>query len=173
MTRVFILGLIAAVVLTAGYGVITLYDESMQVGRMWETPAVRPHETPIPAMESGVVPLNGGEMMYRTATAAALTAPVDLKDSNVVTLGRTAYTNYCVHCHGNYHDGNGTVGQSFIPPPGDLRGPRVQKELSPGALFHEISFGIPGGRQPPLATTVSVEDRWRVVAYVKSLGLRK
>lgn len=173
MTRIVILGVIAAVVLTAAYGVITLYDESLQVGRMWETPSVRPHETPIPAMEIGVVPVNGGEMLYRTADAKKLTSPLDLTDTNVITLGRTAYTNYCVHCHGEYHDGYGTVGQSFVPPPGDLRGLRVQQELSPGELFHEISFGIPGGRQPPLATTVSVDDRWRVIAYVTSLGLRQ
>ncbi len=173
MIRVSILAGVVALVLGAAYGVITLYDESLQVGRMWETPAVRPHETPIPAMTAGVMPINGGEALFRVAKAEEITTPMDLENPYNIKLGKTAYTNYCVHCHGKYHDGGGTVGQSFVPPPGDLQGKRVQKELSPGALFHEISFGLPGGRQPPLATTVSVDDRWRVIAYVKSLGLRK
>ncbi|MGD9211206.1 MAG: cytochrome c [Desulfobacteraceae bacterium] len=173
MTRILILGLIVTVVLGSVYAVITIYDENLQIGRMWETPAVRPHETPIPAMADGIVPFNGGEVFYHTTTSNNLLSPIDLKNNKVITLGKTAYVNYCIHCHGKYFDGNGTVGQSFIPPPGDLRSTRVQKELTPGALFHEISFGLPDGRQPPLATTVSVEDRWRVIAYVKSLGLRK
>lgn len=172
MVRALSLGIIAAVVLSAAYGIITLYDESLTVGRMWETPAIRPHETPIPAMPDGVVPINGGEMLYRSAAYAKAAPPLNLNDAKVVELGKTAYTNYCIHCHGKLHDGNGTVGQSFVPPPGDLRGARVQKELTPSDLFNEVSYGLPGGRQPPLATTVSVNDRWRVIAYVKSLGLR-
>jgi len=64
------------------------------------------------------------------------------------------------------------VGQSFHPLPTDLRSPKVQS-LSEGVFFKEISYGIPGGRQPPLATTIDPLDRWRIIAYVKSLGVRK
>jgi hypothetical protein len=41
-----------------------------------------------------------------------------------------------------------------------------------GTLFKEISYGIPNGRQPPLATTIAVTDRWRIIAFLKSLGPR-
>jgi mono/diheme cytochrome c family protein len=173
MIRITILGFIVAVVFTAVYGVITLYDNSLQVGRMWETPAVRPHQAPMPVMSKGVVPRKSAEIIYRSTNVKDLKPALDLKASNVIAEGETAYTNFCIHCHGLYHDGNGTVGQSFVPPPGDLRGVKVQTELSPAKLFHEISYGIVNGRQPPLATTVSMTDRWRVIAYVKSLGLRK
>jgi hypothetical protein len=64
------------------------------------------------------------------------------------------------------------VGQSFDPLPTDLRSVKVQT-LPEGVLFKEISYGVPNGRQPPLATTIEVMDRWRIVAYVKSLGVRK
>jgi hypothetical protein len=47
---------------------------------------------------------------------------------------------------------------------------RVQA-LAPGTIFKEISYGIPGGRQPPLATTIPVPQRWQIVAYVQSLGV--
>jgi hypothetical protein len=52
-----------------------------------------------------------------------------------------------------------------------LRSPKVQA-TSNGALFREISYGIPDGRQPALATTITVSDRWQIIAYVKSLGTR-
>ena len=173
MLRLAILGFIVAAVLTTVYGVITLYDNSLQVGRMWETPSVRPYQAPMPVMSKGLVPRKNAEMLYRSTNVKDLKSPLDLKASNVIAKGKTAYTNFCIHCHGVYHDGNGTVGQSFAPPPRDLRGAKVQTELSPAKLFHEISYGIVNGRQPPLATTISVTDRWRVIAYVKSLGLRK
>jgi hypothetical protein len=42
-----------------------------------------------------------------------------------------------------------------------------------GILFKEISYGIPNGRQPALATTIAVKDRWRIIAHIKSLGPRE
>ena len=98
-------------------------------------------------------------------------SPFTLTDPVVIDAGKIAYQYYCIHCHGKNYDGYGTVGQSFAPPPGDLQSARVQG-LPVGTLFKEISFGIPGGRQPPLATTVAPDDRWRVIAYIKSLGER-
>ena len=171
MARILSIGLIVSTVLLIAWGALTAYDELLSVGRMWHTPAIKPHEKPIPVMAAGSVPLKGGEAMYRAASADALQPPFPLNGADVIQAGKTAYANYCVHCHGKNFDGYGTVGQSFAPPPGDLRSEKIQT-LSEGALFKEISYGIPGGRQPALATTVSVEDRWNVIGYVKSLGTR-
>lgn len=172
MKRILILAVFVAVVLTAAYTVITLYDTTLKVGRMWETPAVRPHEQKLLIMEPGVVPFGGGEAEYRDAKAEDLLSPFKNDDPNVVASGRSLYFTYCAQCHGKYHDGNGTVGQSFHPLPGDLQSARVQS-LHQGTLFKEISYGVPNGRQPALATTIEVMDRWRIIAFVKSLGLRK
>jgi mono/diheme cytochrome c family protein len=172
MKRIVILAVFVAVVLTAAYTVITLYDENMKVGRMWETPAVHPHEQPLLIMEPGVVPFDGGEAEYRNAKAEDLISPFKNDDPNVIASGKSLYFTYCAQCHGKYHDGNGTVGQSFHPLPGDLQSDKVQS-LPQGNLFKEISYGVPNGRQPALATTIEVMDRWRIIAYVKSLGLRK
>jgi hypothetical protein len=161
---------LGAAVLIA-YHALIFYDNNFRPGRMWETPAVRPHENPIRAMEHGSVPFDGGEEIYRVAMPGEIRSPLDGKDPAVIALGRDLYFTYCAQCHGKYHDGNGTVGQSFAPLPNDLRSPRVQ--FAPdGLLFKEISYGIPNGRQPPLATTVEITDRWRIIAYIKSLGLR-
>jgi mono/diheme cytochrome c family protein len=172
MKRIIVLAGFVAVVLTAVYTVITLYDENMRVGRMWETPAVRPHEEKLLIMKPGVIPFDGGEAEYRNAKAEDLVSPFKNDDSNVVASGKLLYVIYCAQCHGKYHDGNGTVGQSFHPLPGDLQSDKVQS-LPQGTLFKEISYGVPNGRQPALATTIEVMDRWRIIAYVKSLGLRK
>lgn len=172
MKRIIVLAGFVAVVLTAVYAVITLYDENMRVGRMWETPAVRPHEQQLLIMEPGVVPFGGGEAEYRNAKAEDLISPFKSDDSEVVAFGKSLYFTYCAQCHGKYHDGNGTVGQSFHPLPGDLQRNKVQS-LPQGTLFKEISYGVPNGRQPALATTIEVMDRWRIIAYVKSLGPRK
>jgi hypothetical protein len=94
---------------------------------------------------------------------------------NQLKIGQTDIPNiqidinyYCIHCHGKHH---GTVGQSFAPKPRDLRSAKAQ-ETAEGRLFHEISYGIPGGRQPALATTMAVDERWQVIGYLKSLGIR-
>jgi mono/diheme cytochrome c family protein len=172
MKRVVILGVIVAVLLTAVYTVITLYDKNLKVGRMWETPNVFPHEQPLLIMEPGVVPFGGGEAEYRIAKAEDLVFPFKSTDPNVLASGKSLYFTFCVQCHGKYYDGNGTVGQSFNPLPTDLQSDRVQS-MAQGVFFKEISYGVPNGRQPALATTIDVMDRWRIIAYVKSLGPRK
>lgn len=171
MVKKIIIVIIPIAVLVGGHYGLTLFDNVLTVGRMWETPAVRPHEEPLLVMAPGVVPFEGGEAVFRAASPGELTSPLPEGDSGVA-LGREGYFLFCAQCHGTVHDGNGTVGQSFHPLPTDLRSARVQ-ELSPGKLFKEISYGVEKGRQPPLATTIDVIDRWRIVAYVKSLGPRK
>jgi len=172
MKRIAIPALLILVVLTAAYTAITLYDENLKIGRMWETPAVRPHEEKLLVMEHGAVPFVGGEAVFRNTQDAQLISPLESSDPGTVEAGKSLYFTYCAQCHGKYHDGNGTVGQSFHPLPGDLKSTRVQS-LLPGTLFKEISYGIPQGRQPPLATTVEALDRWRIIAYIKSLGPRE
>ena len=172
MVRILSVGLIASTVALVAWGIITAYDELLSVGRMWETPAIKPHEKPIPVMAAGSVPVHGGEALFRAAPAEEIQPPPAFSQAHAVTLGKTVYQYYCVHCHGKNFDGYGTVGQSFAPPPGDLRSKRVQS-MPAGVLFKEISYGIPDGRQPALATTVAVEDRWYAIAFVKSLGQRQ
>ena len=122
--------------------------------------------------EAGLVPVHGGEALYRAASPESLTSPIPAGDPKVIKEGAQQYLNFCQQCHGVNYDGIGTVGQSFAPLPTDLRSPKVQSQ-SEGALFQHISYGIGGsGRQPALATTIFPDDRWRIVAFVKSLGTR-
>ncbi|MCP4744546.1 MAG: c-type cytochrome [Desulfobacteraceae bacterium] len=171
MVRIFVLTVFACALTLAVYAALTLYDKTLQVGRMRETVAVKFHEEPIPVTARDIVAFNGGDAIYRALKPEALKAPFQLNDAAAAALGKQGYQRYCVHCHGKNHDGAGTVGQSFAPVPGDLRSKKVQA-MPEGRLFHEISYGIQGGRQPALATTVSADERWQIIAFIKGLGLR-
>jgi hypothetical protein len=60
MKQMLFLGLVASIALIGIYTLITFYDDYMTLGRMRETPVVRPHEEPLLIMEEGTVPLDGG-----------------------------------------------------------------------------------------------------------------
>jgi mono/diheme cytochrome c family protein len=171
MKKILVLFLFVLVVATAVVMALRYIDDYAVAGRMRETPAVWPQEQPVPPMEAGIVPISGGEAIFKATPADELVSPVNLKDPVAIEEGGKLYATYCAQCHGPNYDGNGTVGQSFEPLPTDLRSAKVQA-LSPGLHFKEISYGIPKGRQPALATTIAVLDRWRIIAFVKSLGLR-
>jgi mono/diheme cytochrome c family protein len=171
MKKILVLFVFVLFAGTAALMALRYIDDYAAAGRMRETPAVWPHEQPIPPMEAGIVAVSGGEALFRATPADKLVIPLNLNDLTVIETGGKLYLTYCAQCHGTNYDGNGTVGQSFHPLPTDLRSAKVQS-LSPGASFKEISYGMPKGRQPALATTIAVLDRWRIVAFVKTLGLR-
>jgi len=152
---------------------VVLLFAACDKGRMWETPGVKPYEEPLLVMEDETVPFNGGEAPLRLADAADIALPsnMDLKDPKNIAAGKTGYATYCMQCHGKYHDGNGTVGQSFAPLPTDLQDVAVQ-ELGEPELFRITSYSLPGLRHPGLATTIEQDQRWQIAAYIKSLGKR-
>ena len=162
---------VAVVVVLGGYHALILYDNDFRYGRMRETPAIKPHEEPLIPMAAGLVPLTGGDGLLRLMPPEELSPPFALEDPGRRERGRAVYFTFCAQCHGPHYDGQGTVGQSFTPLPTDLRAAVVQEKPA-GLLFHTVSYGIPGGRQPALDTTIPIPDRWCVVAFIRSLGPR-
>lgn len=167
--RIAVLGVLGVVLAVGVYVVITVYDNLMSAGRMWETPAIKPQERPMDTMAKGVVPFSGGEAQLRATPAEELRFPWNPADKDIIDQGKIVYSRFCVHCHGKNYDGMATVGQSFSPLPTDLTSSAVQS-MHEGQMFHSISYGTPNGRQPPLHASITPEDRWRVIAFVKSLG---
>lgn len=164
--------MLAAVVVLGAYELLILYDNNFRYGRMWETPAVHPLEQPVLATPVGVIPVGGRDAILMRTAPELIRPPLEMDDPQIISRGKSLYFSYCAQCHGGYFDGNGTVGQSFYPPLPDLMSAKVQS-LPVGLLFKEISYGIPDGRQPPLATTIALMDRWRIIAFVQSLGTRQ
>jgi mono/diheme cytochrome c family protein len=170
MKKVLALLLAGAILIFIAYEALVYYDNDFRYGRMRETPVVKPHEEPLLIMEGGVVPVSGGDAALLILDGEELQPPITMKTEETIARGKSVYFTFCAQCHGNNFNGRGPVGQSFHPLPTDLRSAKVQSE-SEGKLFKTISYGIPDGRQPALHTTITIEDRWRVVAYVKSLGV--
>ena len=83
--------------------------------------------------------------------------------------GRVRFAIACAPCHGVAGDGDSVVGhdmQRRQPP--SLHEPRIVA-LSPGALYRVIIDGY--GVMPSYAKLVGPDDRWAIVAYVRTLEL--
>ena len=133
--------------------------------RMNDQESVRTYEKEIPEMPPETIPMTGGFRILSSANPKDLKNPLPYTQESV-DRGKEAYSYFCVHCHGPKADGNGTVGQSFVPLPANLKDAGVQRQ-SDGELFVKITLGF--HRHPPLASTVSDEDRWATVNYIRSM----
>lgn len=155
------------VLAVAGLGVVIfLFSLGQNYGRMNKDEAVNVYQMKMPASVKEAVPLNGGSVLFALNRIDDLKNPLATDPENE-KLGWICYTYYCVQCHGPKAEGKGTVGQSFYPLPVNLRSAYVQAK-SDGELFKNISLGYK--RHPPLAYTVSEEERWAVILYIRSLA---
>ena len=160
MKKIIGLLIVVGIVGYVAYEALMYYDNHFRYGRMRETPAVRPHEEPLLKMEAGLVPVDGGEAIYRVTAGVDLISPLNMSQDSVIARGKAVYLTYCAQCHGLNYDGQGTVGQSFHPLPMNLRSPMVQSKAD-GELFKSISYGVAGGRQPPPQRVVFESNRGR------------
>lgn len=81
--------------------------------------------------------------------------------------GREIYVNTCIRCHGI--DGKGALGIKLVPPPADLTSSAVQNRLD-GTLFRRIHEGKPNTAMGAWKHSLSDEEIWDVLAYVRTLG---
>lgn len=83
--------------------------------------------------------------------------------------GRRRFAIACAPCHGAAGDGDSAVARNMQrrrPP--SLHEARIAA-LTPGALYRVITSGY--GLMPSYAKLVAPDDRWAVVAYVRTLQL--
>jgi mono/diheme cytochrome c family protein len=144
---------------------ITLFPIGCDYARMNNDAGVRLYEQQLPDMPSPLIPTGGGEEAIKAAGPDEIKNPLPFSGP-VIQQGKVLYGYFCAQCHGPEGDGNGIVGQHFDPRPTDLRFSSVQQQ-SDGQLFFIISYGK--RRQPPLAYTIALEDRWRIIYYVRTL----
>jgi Cytochrome C oxidase, cbb3-type, subunit III len=149
-------------------GVVTLIFSLLcgcDYGRMFDQDVVKTYGRKMPEMDARTIPLQDGFQRLVNADPGSLKNPL-LYSKSSVEQGAQAYGYYCVHCHGPKADGNGTVGQSFVPLPTDLSSQTVRIQ-SDGELYAKIRLGFK--RHPQLFTTVPEKDTWAVVHYIRSL----
>jgi mono/diheme cytochrome c family protein len=80
--------------------------------------------------------------------------------------GREIYANACLRCHGI--DGKGALGIPLVPKPADLTSQAVQNRLD-ASLFKRIHDGKPNTAMGAWRTTLSDDEIWDVLAYVRTL----
>jgi len=88
------------------------------------------------------------------------------QSEKIIAEGKEIYANFCVQCHGAKGQGDGAVvTKGNHPPPPAYNG--TLKDLSEGKMFHTLTYGknLMGSH----ASQLSKSDRWKVVAYVKTL----
>jgi mono/diheme cytochrome c family protein len=165
MKKVLFLAIFVSLVLTGAYTVITLYDSNLKVGRMYQTPAIRPHEEPQLVMDKRTIADTKSEALIRELLKTDFIMKPIGSTQVLLVKGEKDYRAFCFHCHGPNLDGLGTVGQSFFPLPTNLTNEKTAG-MSDAELFAFISYG--GKKAPALASSMSVESREAVIRYIRS-----
>lgn len=113
------------------------------------------------------------------AKAESIKSPID-SSAAMIASGKILYNIYCEHCHGANGTGDGKVAAGVtVEEPGrgqvqkgtyngvaNLKGDAL-KNVTEGHIFHVITYGK--GLMWPHGSQITVEDRWKIAKYVKTL----
>ena len=92
--------------------------------------------------------------------------PYAADDEQAVQRGASVYKSFCLPCHGASGKGDGAVSSRGFPPPASLL-TKDAMNLPDGRIYHVLSYGQTN--MPSYASQIPPEDRWKVIAYVRSL----
>jgi mono/diheme cytochrome c family protein len=100
------------------------------------------------------------------AAGLGLTNPYPATEA-ILEKGKTVYTNFCIHCHGEKGDGNGTLVQrdKFAGVPSYYS--EALKALPEGKMYHTIYYGK--NMMGSHASQINYAERWAVIQYVQKL----
>jgi mono/diheme cytochrome c family protein len=103
------------------------------------------------------------------ASADATENPLKGK-AETIPLGKKIYATYCVVCHGDKGKGDGIAASGLTPRPADHSADKFQKQTD-GAIFWKLT----NGRAPmaSYAKTLTEEQRWQVINYMRTLKAKK
>lgn len=110
----------------------------------------------------------GADEWVAPSRAARKKNPIEANDASIAQ-GKVVYVKECASCHGDKGKGDGPAVKDLEKKPGDLTSAKAQKQ-SDGALFWKITEG-----NKPMASyekTLSEEDRWHVINYLRTLATK-
>ena len=112
-------------------------------------------------------------ILFGTLAVFSLTSAQNAPEAS--ESGKEVYENSCAHCHGVEGRGDGSAAENLLPRPRDFtRGLYKIRSTEAGQLptdqdlFDIITEGMPGSSMPGWDTALSADDRWQVVAYIKT-----
>ncbi len=98
--------------------------------------------------------------------ARNLENPVPLTDA-ALAAGEKAYGARCASCHGDAGKGDGKATRFIRPAPADISTAEARDRMTDGEMFYKITEGKKP--MPGMARTLSDEERWQVVRYLRTL----
>ncbi len=125
-------------------------------------------QTPIP----GTIARDHMPLYYAATPEDAIRAGNELQnpfapdEADVLQRGSRVYVSFCLPCHGPTGKGDGLVTERGFPPPPTFFRDET-RNMKDGQLFHVITYGQ--GNMPSYAAQVGPEDRWKIIAYIRSL----
>ena len=167
MKYVFVLILLAVGGLAGVQGLALVYRWNHN---MDDTQRVMPGEMNF-AMPPGSLPRTGSQLYYpkEQRDAASLRKNPVPATPESVRRGGDLYVVYCTPCHGPSGKGDGLVAAKFVTP-ADLSNPDLQKARTDGYWQSYLSVG--GAVMPSYGESLSAEERWDVVNYIRTLAAR-
>ena len=130
---------------------------------MWVGPVVLPQTRPMTPPDD-VLSVDGPQRMNRIDARDKLRNPL-AASPEVRTEGAELYRIYCASCHGVAGIGDGRLAEHYRRMP-DLTAANVQN-YADGWLYTIVREG--GFNMPPFASALSVNERWAVVHYIRTL----
>jgi putative copper export protein/mono/diheme cytochrome c family protein len=89
-------------------------------------------------------------------------------DTATLARGQQLFAQNCAICHGAGGKGDGPLGQNLKPRPVDLTGSHLTTHTD-GDLYWWISHGIAGTGMPSFTGTLTDQEIWAIIRYVRSL----
>ncbi len=93
---------------------------------------------------------------------------VDTNSDPAANAGRGIYTVNCAACHGLEGEGNGPNAITLEKKPANFTRP-FYNQYPDDFWFYRVSEGVPGTRMPRWNESLTEEQRWYLVAYLKTL----
>jgi copper transport protein len=82
-----------------------------------------------------------------------------------IARGQELYQQGCTMCHGLNGRGDGPLAATLSPRPADLRAHVAQH--TEGQLWLWLSDGVPGTAMPAFRSSLTDEDRWSIINYLR------
>ena len=102
-------------------------------------------------------------------------SPTKLNASpKLLEKGKLLFLKFCAHCHGNHGGGDGFNAEFIDKDPVELSDPKFQAKRTNEKLFRVISIGGAKVKKshlmPAFGHTLSEEEIWSLVAFIRYLG---
>lgn len=116
-----------------------------------------------------------------TAPAAQKVAELDMSTvkepwvstPEIVAHGKQLFQTNCAMCHGAEGKGDGAAGAGLNPKPRNLVEGKWKKGGTSLGLFDVLQNGIAGGSMASWKASIKKNDRWALVAFIRSITQNK